>query len=161
MLYRNLWTDPKAKKPKLSHIVHEGDVVLKESDPVFMRIVDDDREAFEVGRYRKATELKNGKAETVDEYWITDELAECEPECVAAWMEPPKADAINGEWIASMLVGDCDYCEHLTNLRDTSPCMNCVHAPVGSIVPDPQNRNNWALTKIYRPSIEERTVYPE
>lgn len=159
MLYRNLWTDPKAKKPKLSLVVgHEGDIILKESDPVFMRTVCAGEEAFEVGRYRKAINLKTGAS--VDEFWITDFNA-CDTECVKAWMEPPKADAINGEWIASMLVGDCDYCEHLTNLKNTSPCMNCVHAPVGSIVPDPQNRNNWALTKIYRPSIEERTVYPE
>lgn len=75
-------------------------------------------------------------------------------------MYPPKPDAIDADWLIEQMNGDCDYCEHLTNLRDNSPCMNCIHAPVGSILPDETTKNNWTITKTYRPSIEERTVYP-
>ena len=75
-------------------------------------------------------------------------------------MYPPKQDAIDADWMIDQMNGDCDYCEHLTNLRDTTPCANCIHAPVGAIVPDETTRNRWELTKTWRPSIEERTVYP-
>lgn len=117
--------------------------------------------------YRKATEITNGKEVTIDEYFapIRDVFEEGHATGhnmneVTAWMYPPKPDAIDADWLIDQMNGDCDYCEHLTNLRDNSPCMSCVHAPIGSIVPDENTRNRWELTKTWRPSIEERTVYP-
>ena len=159
---RNLWTECSLLLPKPKNIVVGGEITLRESDPVFIRVTLDNGDEFcTVERYRKAIEKTGGKSETVDEYWIIGANEnEYQTEQVMAWMEAPKADAINGEWLSKMLDGDCDYCEHLTNLRENSPCVNCIHAPVGRIVPSEVKMNHWTMTKTYRPSIEERTVYP-
>ena len=159
---RNLWTDSSLLLPKPKNIVVSGKITLRESDPVIIRVkTDNGDELCTVARYRKAIEKTGGKSETVDEYWIIGvNENEYQTEQVKAWMEPPKPDAINADWLIEQMNGDCDYCEHLTNLRDNSPCMNCIHAPVGSIVPTETTANHWELTKTYRESIEERTVYP-
>lgn len=161
MTYRKLWTDCATKLPKLTQIVVGGEITLKESSTVFLRIkFDSGEELHDIGKYRKAVEKNNGKTLTVDEYFISESGVEYSMNTVKAWMAPPAADAINGEWLANMLNGDCDYCEHLPNLRDNSPCMDCIHAPIGSIVQTETTANHWELTKTYRESIEERTVYP-
>lgn len=152
--------------PSLRRTVSEGKITLRESDPVFVMVQFRETIDYVAAVYRKATEITNGKEVTVDEYFApivgvfedgratgSDMLG------VTAWMYPPRPDAIDADWLIDQLNGDCDYCEHLTNLRDNSPCMSCVHAPVGSIVPDENTRNRWELTKTWRPSIEERTVY--
>ena len=158
---RNLWTDSSLLLPKPKNIVVGGEITLRESDPVFIRATWQNGDEFcTVARYRKAIEKTGGKSETVDEYWIGENESEYQTEQVKAWMYPPKPDAIDADWLIEQMNGDCDYCEHLTNLRDNSPCMNCIHAPVGSILPDETTKNNWTITKTYRPSIEERTVYP-
>lgn len=153
--------------PSLRRTVFEGEITLRESNPVFVMMQFGTTIDYMAAVYRKATEITNGKEVTIDEYFAPirdvfegeyatgDYIDE-----VTAWMYPPKPDAIDAEWLINQMNGDCDYCEHLTNLRDTTPCANCIHAPVGSIIPDETTKNRWELTKTWRPSIEERTVYP-
>ena len=168
MTFRNLWISTGTRLPKLQRTVYEGNITLRESDPVFVMVQFGTTIDYVAAVYRKATEITNGKEVTADEYFapIQGVFADgratgCDMLGVKAWMYPPRPDAIDADWLIDQMNGDCDYCEHLTNIRDTSPCMNCIHAPVGAIVPDGTQRNNWTLTKTYRPSIEERTVYPE
>lgn len=153
--------------PSLRRTVFESEITLRESDPVFVMMQFGSTIDYMAAVYRKATEITNGKEVTIDEYFapIRDVFEEGRATGhnmseVTAWMYPPKTDAIDAGWLIDQMNGDCDYCEHLTNLRDSSPCANCIHAPVGSIVPDEFTRNRWELTKTWRPSIEERTVYP-
>lgn len=164
---RNLWISTGTRLPSLRRTVYEGQITLRESDPVFVMMKFETTIDYVAAVYRKATEIENGKEVTVDEYFAPIKGVFADGRAIGsdmlgvkAWMEPPKEDAINADWLIDQLNGDCDYCEHLTNLRDNSPCMNCIHAPIGSIVPTETTANHWTLTKTYRPSIEERTVYP-
>ena len=165
MISRNIWHDAKTEKPKLARTVFDGAIRLQESEPVFLRLeFENGVTDYVAAVYREATEFKGGHRHTNDAYFATiyeEEFATIyEANDISAWMYPPKPDAIDADWLIEQMNGDCDYCEHLTNLRDNSPCMNCIHAPVGSILPDETTKNNWTITKTYRPSIEERTVYP-
>lgn len=174
-MQRTLWIDPKDRKPDVKHVVFEREnLKFMESDMVIVRMIDQDGdEAHATAVLRRATEtsLIDGKQRT-DEYWelvnegyqMRRNLGAIEPQRkVEAWMELPKQDAVDADWIIKMLDGDCDYCEHLTDLRDTSKCASCIHAPVGTVSFSQAYppKNNWKLTEMYRPSIEERTIYPE
>ena len=150
--------------------MYEGNITLRESDPVLLMVQCGTTIEYVAAVYRKTSKVTNGKKVTVGEYFMpikeVSEDGSVKTSCSIiwgemAWMYLPRPGAIDADWLIDQMNGDCDYCEHLTNIRDTSPCMNCIHAPVGAIVPDGTQRNNWTLTKTYRPSIEERTVYPE
>lgn len=165
MISRNIWNNAKTEKPKLARTVFDdGAIRLQESEPVFLRLeFENGLTDYVTAVYREMTGIKDGHRHTIDAYFetIDDEtIYEHDANDISAWMYAPRPDAINADWLIEQMNGDCDYCEHLTNLRDNSPCMNCIHAPVGSILPDETTKNHWTITKTYRPSIEERTVYP-